>query len=425
MLLLPPTTARRWRPPRTFFAIEYERNTGNDLFPILTPHPIDSEAMQSSITALISYISGDPDRAIGFLLHAILSPAPEIGGSTQHRLCRVCESFPSEVLVRVIDRLLGWYLGYRNPFNASVRDQSRCAPTWAFLDTFSVFPELTNLRIRDALVKELQTPDAYYFLVHLYKKDFRGITKEFPELFEGLRSDVALLREMVADGRLEAPAFIPMVRVGDCRNPRCIKFGGLIPHERAAGYPICRACRVPVAHVLTIYVPLLPPGIQEMFPEGDREHVIVVCYCEQCSLQLPVFVFRDEEIDRLVMSPDHVSFRRPFNEPRVVIGWKEARSRPDWGGVDQLKISGMNYRPANVWNDLVEPEFNDSAVGTYVGGFPRYVQDPARPTPSARLLVQMQQSRASTAMWGDCGTAQLWMETGENYGKFQVTWSCC
>jgi hypothetical protein len=288
-------------------------------------------------------------------------------------------------------------------------------------------PELTNDRIRSAILSERSRPsfltDVYDFAVYLHRRDFRGITSEFPELFEALNADVTRLRTLVSDGTLELPAFVPLVREGDCADPRCIKFGGCVPHD-PIGYPQCPICDVAAAHVVTIYVPMLPEPLQDLFPQDERETVIVVCYCEQCFREVPVFVFRREEIDQLVVSIGNPGRRTPFNEPRMVIGWRMEKSHPDPVGLDAVNIPGMNYRPSRVWGDVIEEKLERCAQGTYFGGFPEYVHYVEQPTPTSRLLLEITQSKASTAMWGDCGTAQLWMEVGENYGKFQVTWAC-
>jgi uncharacterized protein YwqG len=76
-----------------------------------------------------------------------------------------------------------------------------------------------------------------------------------------------------------------------------------------------------------------------------------------------------------------------------------------------------------VWTEFIR-EFGEQS-GTWFGGFPLSIQGMERPTRNSRLLLQMEESEASTAMWGDAGTAQVWMEVGEDYGAFQLTWACC
>jgi hypothetical protein len=383
--------------------------------------------MLTSISTLSTYISGHPDRAIGFLIDTIHVGCNSDSRAAVHRLVQTFLQVPPQTRIPAVDRLIRWCLGYQT--TADGLPQSRWYGS-SHTDVFTGFehlPELTPKRIRDAIAAELSSPspasDCYDFLVFLYRHNPCHITTVFPELFQALKDDIALLRDRIADGTLEKRAFVPLVCAGDRATPRCVKFGGCVPHDPSAS-PLCPSCSVALAHVVSIYVPLLPQPIQDFFPPDERETLIVVCYCEHCFLNPPTFVYRGAEIDRLVMSPDHVMFRRPFNEPRVVVGWQEALSHAHACGMSGLGIIGTKYRSDSVWTDVIEPTLNDSTGNTYFGGFPEFVQSDEQPTPSSVLLLQMAQSRASTALWGDCGTAQVWIETGRNYGKVQVTWAC-
>jgi hypothetical protein len=292
---------------------------------------------------------------------------------------------------------------------------------WRILKGLLKLPEFTASRIRDAIVAAPQ--QSFELLVHLYKHEKEGIVAELPDVFADLLADIEQFRALIKDGTLEKPMWVPLVKIGDIANARCVRFGGSMPHDPIAGYPLCPVCHVPVTHIMTMYVGLLPPEVQAFFPEDERETVLVVGYCEHCFLEVPVQVFHGSEIDNLVFSANHTNHGRPFNEPRVVVGWMEGRSRPDGEGILELALEGMKYESVTVWNELFEKNLMKSQV-TYAGGFPRYIQGSERPKATSKLLFEMADSEASTGMWGDCGSAQLWMETGGDYGKFQVTWAC-
>jgi hypothetical protein len=381
--------------------------------------PIDSPEMAQSISTFISYISGDPSRAAAFLFHSLTSSPAGSQLCIVHRAVAVISACPDETRAIVVDRFLRWCLNVSDP---TVPQKGYCWLEWPFLKGFSALPELTNSRIRSAILA--YPKDSYDLLVHLYTTNMNGIVAECPDLFADLSADVERLRALIADGTLELPAWVPLVRAGDSGTVRCIKFGGSMPHDPAAGYPLCPVCHVPVTHIMTLYVPLLPREVQEFFPDDERETVLVVGYCEQCWLEVPVQVFRGNEIDGLVMSANLGNHGRPCNEARVVVGWREEKSHPCGTGIEYMNLGGLKYRASSLWNDLMEKENEQAGEGTYAGGFPNYVQDREQPTEASRLLFELSYSEASTYMWGDCGTAQLWMETGEDYGKFQVTWAC-
>jgi hypothetical protein len=413
---------------QTSFSEHFEASTGKPISKILTNDPPDSPGMTSSLTHLSSYIGDDPVRAIEFLIHLLISPGYSERHSNQHRLRAISSSLSSPTRGQLCDRFLRWCLGYQDPDSPSVRATTYSMFLWEFFNILTSFPELSNHRIREAILSEQSNPlfhaDSYSLISHLYTTNLHDITTEYPELFSDLKTDISRIEAFVSDGTLELPAFIPLVHAGDSATPRCIKFGGSLPHDPLIGYPLCPVCRVPTTHILTLYVPLLPRLIQELFPDDEKETVIVVCYCEQCFLEVPVFVYRGEEIDRLVLSANLGSRGRAFNEPRIVYDWQESKSYPDWSGFERLHLMGMTYEPGQVWRDLFETKMSKCTGLTYVGGFPEFVQGPENPTRESRLLMQIAESDGSTGMWGDCGSAQLWMEVGEDYGKFQVTWAC-
>jgi hypothetical protein len=291
------------------------------------------------------------------------------------------------------------------------------------LELLSQFDEYSDSLLRRVIDDPVDHP-ASQLLILMFKKKFRHV-QGCPELFASLRSDFEEIKELIASSGLNRAAYIPVVRHGDCGNPRCVEFGGCIPHDPAAGYPLCPKCQVPVTHVATIYVGSLPDELQGWFPPDERDTVLVVGYCEQCFLDPPVFCHRKDEIDRLVFSSNFAN-AQAFNEPRVVERWIKKISLPDLSALEDVDMSSViiQHGQSEIWEAVLGEAGGTVVHGTYAGGYPSYVQGSERPAPTCRLLLELCESEASTGMWGDAGTAQLWMDTGENYGFFSVTWSC-
>ena len=62
---------------------------------------------------------------------------------------------------------------------------------------------------------------------------------------------------------------------------------------------------------------------------------------------------------------------------------------------------------------------------TYLGGWPEFVQHDCTPSDSF-LVINLSQSCSSTAMWGDAGTAQVWMknQSNDSFGDLIANWAC-
>jgi uncharacterized protein YwqG len=175
---------------------------------------------------------------------------------------------------------------------------------------------------------------------------------------------------------------------------------------------------------MSIYVPLLPPLIQEFFREDDRELLIVVLFCTNGRHhRFTIKVFKGEEINDLVMAPDVELDGDCFNEPRLVVDWREGVSYVNKTVLDELKIEGLHYKASQVFADWIEMELGGEVEAPYAGGFPKYWNSTERPTETSKVLFTIKESEVATGEWGDCGIAHIWMETGENYGKFSATFS--
>jgi hypothetical protein len=409
-------------PPVTPFRTAYESTTGQKL-PSLAIGSSPIPDIESLVAQLSAFIGDDPSLASGFAVF-LLEEHYYATDTLRQILKGVCRRQSSKNRTAIVRRILRWYIGYQDPQNDDDQISTGLFSSWSsYLKFMGQLDEFSDSLLR-SVIDDPHSHLASAVLFYMYIKKFHHVDG-CPELFASFRSDFEKVRAFIASGSLDRAAYVPVVSHRDCGNPRCVKFGGCIPHDPSAGYPLCPDCHIPLTHIMTIYAGSLPEELQEWFPPDERDTVLVVGCCAQCFQEVPVFRYRMDEIDRLVFSPNF-AIGRPFNESRVVEGWDKQMSLPSSSALEDLDIATVNlqYDPFQIWDAVLE-ESSRVVRGTYAGGYPEYVQGSARPTPTCRLLFEFCESEASTGMWGDAGTAQLWMETGDNYGFFGVTWDCC
>ena len=254
-----------------------------------------------------------------------------------------------------------------------------------------------------------------------------GVKEKMPFLTELWDEAVRLWKDLAQ--AMVKPHYVPIVEERDTTNPRCVKFGGVIPYLPESGAPMCRCGGGRMAHIASIYVGALPDEIKGLFREEDHDMLIRVALCTSCWIENNVTTFRGEELDRLCWAPDEVvNIGSPFNEPRVTTGFETVMSPPDYslfnGELSDhpavRKVADRSVIPFLLVSDVLELDHDGS---THAGGYPFYTQDSERPAEDSVLIFQFEESRASTGMWGDCGTAHLWLSQ-RDYGKLELTWAC-
>ena len=165
--------------------------------------------------------------------------------------------------------------------------------------------------------------------------------------------------------------------------------------------------------------------MKNLFPQ-NHEYVLVGYTCNSCYVAEDVQLYVDDEIDQLVYD-DVPSDVDVFNEPRTVIGWEKKFIYPTGlvdSGFDLPNRESYKKDELYFIEEILENKRNQSELCTYLGGYPCFVQGDDSPKNHV-LLLEMEESEASTNMWGDCGTAQVWMTTGEDFGSFIMQYACC
>lgn len=239
----------------------------------------------------------------------------------------------------------------------------------------------------------------------------------------------------------------------DC-NPRVSKFGGQFPYLDGESVPRCTVCDQFPMMAAQLYVPSLPAYVQELFPERERRSLLVLGICPEClgSHGYHIRSYAEDELDRLVYHADEGrDWARPeYHERRVfpripfspqpydaydeqrqyfhhctVVDWQDSEMVPytSLRSVQELlKKEGIdnNNRYFLVAHSINMQ--NNVSGNTYLCGWPHFCDGDQTPE-DFRILLNMCESEAATLGWGDCGTAQLWIGTGKNEGKYMFTCS--
>ena len=220
------------------------------------------------------------------------------------------------------------------------------------------------------------------------------------------------------------------------RNPEkpsdiCIsKFGGYIPCYENDEYLMCDDCNIELEVLTQIYVPSLPKSVKALFPSSLQETLIVLFICTECLTpyggELTTRIYYKEDFDKLV-----------YKEPKQN-GIEQAifKSFPEIELTFHCSDDAMQF-PSKYFSvadgnsntdfyscidDLfIKPKLSLS----YFGGHPYYVQSDERPGPDYKLILSLCDDENNfSLMWGDAGTAQIWLRNDDS-NEFYITWACC
>ncbi|KAH0795832.1 hypothetical protein GPJ56_000199 [Histomonas meleagridis] len=280
---------------------------------------------------------------------------------------------------------------------------------------------LFTLKKEKDFVKSLSgktlTTSEIYFLHGLSSDPFfysaaPDVYKQIKQKFEDIKSKIKSYKKA---------CFIPVVEDLDSTDPRVSKFGGRAPYLPKNGPNKCQYCQSPKSTIFSFYVESLPAEIQRLFPSDSLTSVLVGYGCEECC-DFDVVLYNKDEIDHLIY--DEIDSDNIFNENRVITGWEESFMYPTSSDVLKKLDPEMPSCELNIADIILESHDDELwHRGTYLGGYPIFDQGDDQP-PDTELLLEMEESEQSTNQWGDCGTAQVWMTTGKDFGVFKLQFAC-
>lgn len=219
---------------------------------------------------------------------------------------------------------------------------------------------------------------------------------------------------------LSKPGFSPVCESCDSVSPRVSKIGGAIPHLPSSGPAVCKCGKIPEV-LLQLYVPSLPPPVRALFHPSCA--LAVIHYCTECmesNFAPTTQLFTESELDSLVYSNGKAD---ASIAPKVIREWREFCC-VDFTS-DAAYDAARNSEIDEIQMEELGREIGEKYVGgTYLMGVPRYEQGEYEVDDGFVLLANFEQDDNFSMMWGDAGTAQLWMKTGENFGEFRLDWMC-
>lgn len=213
----------------------------------------------------------------------------------------------------------------------------------------------------------------------------------------------------------------------DADKPAVSKFGGSVPYlPKEVGdnfIPICEDCNQQMEVLVQLYIPDLPPVVQRKFPVELQESLIVLFLCGD---DLPIDsenilkyrIYSKEEIPNLKLEP--VKTDNPYIQSAIFSKYIVQPVINSSGFPDITR----EFPDLDYWE--VPQKLRNTKSLCYFDGFPEFVQFPEEPSVPATYIMNLEgdDQTSFTMMWGDAGTAQLWISNDKPY-TFYLIWQCC
>ncbi|KAI5552954.1 hypothetical protein TVAGG3_0235430 [Trichomonas vaginalis G3] len=211
---------------------------------------------------------------------------------------------------------------------------------------------------------------------------------------------------------------------GEPDTIKCSKFFGKTPCLPEEELFLCDECGEQKHLLVQLYVPSLPPNVQRLLPTELSDALLVFYYCLEClpcmGNHLDVKIYHPEDIEKLKYCNIN---RDELEEPEIFDSYTTAFTYDHeslYTYFDNEKIDDQDSDYIVLELDKLREDSSHS--NCYFGGCAHFIQGDECPGPNWNLFLNIEEDEWNNFMWGDCGTAQIWVNSVEP--NFVLTWSC-
>ncbi|KAH0794062.1 WGR domain-containing protein [Histomonas meleagridis] len=217
--------------------------------------------------------------------------------------------------------------------------------------------------------------------------------------------------------------YYPVCKKQNSTSPLDSKFGGSIFYLPEKEVPQCSECHQVKEVLLSLNLSNAPAPVKAFFPENYQNALVEFLYCTECMSSneedtIEVLIFTPDQFDKLIVKEPIANAKI---EPTLIERWEEfvdfdATSEEYY---EKLRESGLD--------DLEMEEFvkdvrNRYAAKSHLLGYPYFQEGQYDVGEGYVYLANIEDDKNFSMMLGDAGVGQIWMTTGNDFGKFNFTY---
>ena len=231
-----------------------------------------------------------------------------------------------------------------------------------------------------------------------------------------------IILESFHNKNLSKFSFFPQCNQDDTEDILCSKFGGKIPCNSEEELPFCLSCNEQHEILVQLYIPHLPQEIKVLFPIEYQECLFIIFYCTNCMesfINLNYKIYFPNDFKNLI----YFSNKENFKINSKTISYFEKKITFDDSTETFYNISHEIHDDSLLIETLMRKYREEILIGkTYFLGNPRFEQGEVIPGEDFHFLMNFEDDSSFSMMWGDAGSAQLWMKIENNQFIFNLGW---
>ncbi|EAY19043.1 hypothetical protein TVAG_247220 [Trichomonas vaginalis G3] len=198
------------------------------------------------------------------------------------------------------------------------------------------------------------------------------------------------------------------------------KYGGKVPHLPGEDPSVKTEDGVQLELAVQLYVPELPENVQRLLPQELQDALILLFINTEDSPEngpMPVRIYHKDDISKLELA----DAKEDAHIESAIFKSYEVIDTYNDSGNDFLE--SMEEVDGLVVEELMHEIRSKRDTNCYFGGFPYFVQGEASPGEGWTLLLNLQDDSYFSYMFGDAGTAQIWVNDSDPT-QFDLEWQC-